>query len=127
MPTSSATSSDPVRSQHAPAGHGSLARYVVVWLALMVLTALTIRLGRTNVIVALAIAVCKATLVALFFMHLWESTGENRLVLVVAVVFVSLLSLGVVTDFATRLPSALPPNGAGPPQVGSSTGATQGG
>jgi cytochrome c oxidase subunit 4 len=104
-------------------GHGSSARYFLVWAALLLLTVLTIVVGRINLgegnlIVALAIALTKGTLVALFFMHLWEGTGENRLVLVVAVVFVSLLSLGVVTDFATRLPTALPPVPQAPSAAG---------
>jgi cytochrome c oxidase subunit IV len=95
---------------HAPA-----ARYYLVWIALLLLTGLTIftgrkHLGELNLIVALAIAVTKATLVALFFMHLWESPGVNRLVFVVAVIFVALLALGVVVDFGTRLPAALPPH-----------------
>lgn len=52
----------------------------LVWLALMVLTAVTvyaagIDFGYGNVVVALAIATTKATLVVLFFMHL---KYENR-------------------------------------------------
>jgi cytochrome c oxidase subunit IV len=110
-----ASAPEPV-SPRGTAPHSSL-RYLVVWVALLVLTGLTIvvgrmQFGRANLIVALAIAALKATLVALFFMHLWESEGVNRLVFLVSVVFVSLLTLGVLTDFATRLPAALPPGPA---------------
>ena len=41
-------------------------------------------LGSFSVIVALAIAVCKMLLVALFFMHLRHSTKLTRLVVVAA-------------------------------------------
>ena len=49
--------------------------YIVIWGALIVLTAATVavsyvHLGMMNVVVALLIAAGKATLVALFFMHL---------------------------------------------------------
>ena len=53
--------------------------YVSVFLALMVFTILTVvaayfDLGRANVFIALTIAVIKATLVVLFFMHVrWSS------------------------------------------------------
>jgi cytochrome c oxidase subunit IV len=53
--------------------------YISVFLALMVFTVLTVvaayfDLGRANVFIALTIAVIKATLVVLFFMHVrWSS------------------------------------------------------
>ena len=99
-------------------------RYVAIWGALMLLTGLTVlahqfHMGAANVLVAMAIAVTKASLVALFFMHLWDTEGVNRLVFVVSVTFVSLLAVGVVGDFATRLPAALPPGVTVPlPAVG---------
>jgi len=47
------------------------------------------------VVVAMAIAVVKSSLVVLFFMHLWDHGGANRLVLATTVVFVALL-MGLV-------------------------------
>ena len=93
-------------------GHGP-GRYVVVWLLLLVATATTVITGRmdlhgANLPIALIIAVTKSTLVVLFFMHLWDSEGINRLVFSVSVVFVIVLILGVFGDVLTRLPSALP-------------------
>ena len=41
-------------------------------------------LGAVNLPLALAIATIKATLVVLFFMHLTEAHGANRLVFVVS-------------------------------------------
>ena len=88
-------------------------RYVVIWLALLVFTITTVVTGRmdlggANLPLALIIATIKATLVVLFFMHLWDSEGINRLVFGVAVLFVMVLLLGVFGDLMTRMPDALP-------------------
>jgi cytochrome c oxidase subunit IV len=99
---------------HGGAAHG-IRRYILVWVALTALTLITVVTGRldlgaANLALALIIASAKATLVALFFMHLWDSEGVNRLVFAVSVIFVGLLALGVLGDLATRLPTALPGN-----------------
>lgn len=94
-------------------------RYVVVWIALLALTATTYVMakvdlgGHWNLVVALTIAVAKAALVVLFFMHLWDGKGANRLVFVVSLFFVLLLIGGVVGDMATRFPFARPPEASG--------------
>jgi cytochrome c oxidase subunit IV len=95
-------------------GRGHAVRYVVVWAMLLVLTAttyLTSRadLGSWNIVLALIIAGVKAGLVALFFMHLSEQQGVNRMVFVVSLAFVALLIGLAVTDLATRTRTALPP------------------
>jgi cytochrome c oxidase subunit 4 len=61
----------------------SHARYVSIWVALLVLTALTVttaglNVGRIGILVVLAIAAGKSTLVLLWFMHL---SSEKRLLL----------------------------------------------
>jgi cytochrome c oxidase subunit IV len=66
-------------------------------------------LGRWSLVLALGIAATKGTIVALFFMHLWDQRGASRLVLVTAALFVVVLSSLVVADVLTRFPSALPP------------------
>ncbi len=96
-------------------------RYPAVWGALALLTVVTwalsrAPLGRFHLLVALAIAASKATLVLLFFMHLWEQRGAVRLVLGSALVFVALLIGLTVADNATRFPLANPPHGATLPQ-----------
>jgi cytochrome c oxidase subunit 4 len=69
---------------------------LTVFAALLVLTVATVAvtwvdLGRTaNVWIALVIAVAKAGLVALFFMHLWWDSKFNFVVLVAALFFVAL-------------------------------------
>jgi cytochrome c oxidase subunit IV len=90
-------------------------RYLICWLALALLTGLTfglstIGMGGWSLPVALVIAVTKASIVALFFMHLWDHPGVSRVVLVAAVMFVVLLSTLVVADVMTRFPAALPPH-----------------
>jgi cytochrome c oxidase subunit 4 len=61
----------------------SSARYILVWAALIALTAVTVatagaNLGRAAIVVVLAIAAGKSALVLLYFMHLRE---ERRLLL----------------------------------------------
>ncbi len=105
--------------QHATHAHSHLPRYFAVWGALAVLTVLTYLVSRVHlpgpwhVTVALLIAVAKGTLVALFFMHLWDQRGANRLVFVTSLAFVALLIGLVIADNATRFPLANPPGSAG--------------
>jgi len=59
------------------------ARYIYIWAALIVLTAITVttaslNFGRAGILVVLAIAAIKSTLVLLYFMHL---SSEKRLLL----------------------------------------------
>ena len=72
--------------------------YVAIWAALVLFTGLTVlvsyvNLGMMNVVAALVIASVKASLVALFFMHL---KSENRLVwgFALAPIFFLLLIIG---------------------------------
>ncbi len=88
-------------------------RYFVIWALLLVFTITTVVTGRmdlgaVNLPLALTIASIKATLVVLFFMHLSESHGVNRLVFVVSILFMLVLMLGVFGDLLTRPPLALP-------------------
>lgn len=81
--------------------------YFIVWAALLVLTALTwavsyAHLGMLNVTVAMLIASVKASLVALFFMHL---RYENRLVWTFALIPIGFLLLiigGTLVDVLLR-------------------------
>jgi cytochrome c oxidase subunit 4 len=93
--------------------HASALRYVVCWGILLVLSVATYLvatydLGEWSLFVALLIATTKATVVSLFFMHLWDHRGANRLVFVVSVFFVVILIALVLTDVGTRFPLAVP-------------------
>jgi cytochrome c oxidase subunit 4 len=81
--------------------------YIAVFVALLLLTVITVLasyvdLGLLNVVVALLIASAKASLVALFFMHL---KGESRLVwgfALVPIFFLALILLGTLVDTMLR-------------------------
>jgi cytochrome c oxidase subunit 4 len=107
---------DHVSSSHKPSDieHHSSTGYFVIWAALIILTALTWYTGRMHLpnfglLLAMIIATTKATLVALFFMHLWEQKGVNRVTFAVTIVFVITMFLGVFGDITTRMSTALPP------------------
>jgi cytochrome c oxidase subunit IV len=85
----------------------SIKTYVLVFGALIVATVLTtavafVDLGAFSVAVALAIAVCKMLLVALYFMHLRYSTKLTRLVVIGGLVWLAILLGVTMTDFFTR-------------------------
>ena len=85
----------------------SVGTYVVVFVALLVLAALTtgiayINLGEFNTVVALGIAVIKMSLVGLFFMHLWHSRGLARIVVLAGFFWLALMVSGVLADVFSR-------------------------
>lgn len=104
--------------------------YVGVWAVLSVLTVLTwwlgtrAHLGHFSLPVAMAIALAKTALVALFFMHLVEQPGARRVVLPVAGVFVALLLSVVLLEAMTRVHMARPDGikPLSPPVAGASRG-----
>ena len=86
--------------------HG-IGGYLVIFTALIGLTALTVytaslNFGSWNLPVALVIASTKAVLVILFFMHVIESDGLTRFLIVASVIWLLLL-LGVTfSDYISR-------------------------
>jgi cytochrome c oxidase subunit 4 len=85
----------------------SVKTYAIVWIALLLLTALTtgvayIDLGPFSVVVALTIAVCKMLLVALFFMHVRHSAKLTKLVVLGGLLWLAILLSLTMADFATR-------------------------
>jgi cytochrome c oxidase subunit 4 len=89
-------------------GHVVLKKlYILVFAALIALTGLTtgvafINLGKWNTVVALAIAVCKATLVVLFFMHLRWSSNLLRIVVASSLLWLVILIGLTLSDVFTR-------------------------
>jgi cytochrome c oxidase subunit 4 len=82
-------------------------QYSLVFGALLLLTFVTtavgmINLGRLNVVVALVIAVIKATLVVLFFMHIYWSTKLTKVVVVSGIAWLVLLLWLTLTDVLSR-------------------------
>jgi cytochrome c oxidase subunit IV len=81
--------------------------YFAIFAALMTLTALTvgvafIDLGALNVVMALGIAVTKATLVVLFFMHVKYSSRLTWLVVGSGFVFLAILIAFTMSDVVSR-------------------------
>jgi cytochrome c oxidase subunit 4 len=81
--------------------------YLLVFLALMVGTALTtwiayIDLGRWNTVVALTIAVTKMVLVVLFFMHVKYATGLTRVVILAGFFWLGIMITLSCSDELTR-------------------------
>jgi len=87
--------------------HVPKSTYFVVFGGLMVLTAVTVGvafldLGRLNVVVALAVAVLKATMVVLFFMHVKYSSRLTQLVVIAALAWLTILFGITLSDYLTR-------------------------
>ena len=85
-----------------------LPTYFAVFIALLIGTGLTVYasgldLGPFNAPIALTIASIKATLVALFFMHIKGASEKLTKLVVISALFFLLLLLGLtMTDYATR-------------------------
>lgn len=85
----------------------SVRTYFMVWLALIFATVITtavafVDLGSFSVVAALAIAVCKMLLVALFFMHVRHSTRLTKVVLLGGLLWFGILMGMTFTDFVSR-------------------------
>ena len=81
--------------------------YYLIFLTLMVCTAITVAvafldLGPLNTIVAMTIAVLKATLVVLFFMHVKYSTRLTWAVVIGSVFWLGILIVMTAGDYLTR-------------------------
>jgi cytochrome c oxidase subunit 4 len=81
--------------------------YVGIWAVRMVFTGVTVfasflELGDWNIVLALTIATIKATLVVLFFMHLYYSSKLTKVTMIAAIFFLFLLLALSMTDYLTR-------------------------
>jgi cytochrome c oxidase subunit 4 len=81
--------------------------YLGVFLALCVLTVVTVWVtghdfGPFNLIVALAVAITKATLVVLYFMHARYSPKLTGIVIASSLVFLAILVFLILTDYLSR-------------------------
>ena len=82
--------------------------YLTIILTLLVLTAATVGaayvdLGRFNIVVALAIATVKATLVVLFFMHAKYVPKRTQLVIIAGIFWLALLLFMTMSDYISRV------------------------
>jgi cytochrome c oxidase subunit 4 len=96
---------------HEPVSHpASGRRYVYAWLALLVLTVISfgidrLHLGSVSTAIALGVALIKASVVFVVFMHLDREPFAIRFVAALNVAWVLLLCLGIAADVGvgTRL------------------------
>jgi cytochrome c oxidase subunit 4 len=82
--------------------------YILTLTTLLILTVITVAvaqfdLGEANVFAAIAIATVKATVVALFFMHLLHDKPMNSIILCTAFVMLGILLMFCFMDSGTRL------------------------
>jgi cytochrome c oxidase subunit 4 len=81
--------------------------YVFVFLALIVLTVTTVlvsklELGEFNFVVAMTIAVIKASLVVWFFMHVNRSSSLTRLFVFAGLFWMAILLVFLLSDYISR-------------------------
>ena len=77
-------------------------------LTVITVAAVHVDLGKLNLWIALIIATVKASLVALFFMHLWYDKPFNAIVFVGALVFVMLFVGFALLDTTAYQPELIP-------------------
>jgi cytochrome c oxidase subunit IV len=99
-------------AEHEHTGHSE--HIVPPWLygviigTLMLLTILTVvaalqDMGRFNIVVALAIATTKATLVVLFFMHAKYVPKRTQLVIISGIFWLAILLFMTLSDYVSRV------------------------
>ena len=82
--------------------------YLIIWGALIVFTAITVttaslNLGKIAIIVVLAIAAVKSTLVLLYFMHLrYEKSMLIKLVIPIAIILLAIFIGLTYSDVVAR-------------------------
>jgi len=85
----------------------SVKSYVTVFVLLLIFTGLTVLvasfdLGRLNTIVALTIAIIKASLVVLFFMHVYYSSKLTKVVVFASIFWLGIMITLTLSDYLTR-------------------------
>lgn len=95
-------------------GHVSpVSLYLTIFVALMVLTAVTVGaafvdLGQFNFLVAMTIAVFKASLVIWYFMHVKYASKLTKLTVATGVFFLAILLGLLLVDYASKGFTSMP-------------------
>lgn len=99
-------------TDHDKHEHGGPKVYAMIFGALIFLTVVTVAAsyvhwgsGAANVIIAMLIASIKASLVALFFMHLRWDKPVNAVIFCSTLFFLGLFLIGTLTDTVSRDPT----------------------
>ena len=103
----------------APGSHGAghispISLYVTIFLALMVLTGVTVGaafvdLGQFNFLVAMVIAVFKASLVVWYFMHVKYQSTLTKLTVATGLFFLAILLGLMLVDYGSKGFTPMPP------------------
>ncbi len=97
-----------MKVKHEDEGHTHHTKaYMLVWLALLVLTAITVYVsyfdfGEWNIFVAMLVATIKAALVCLFFMHLKYDNRMDQVVFISSFVFLAIFIGLTLSDTEER-------------------------
>jgi cytochrome c oxidase subunit IV len=119
-------------NEHAQDPKKEARTYAMTLATLLILTVITVGAsyihfgsGTANIVIALTIATIKATVVALFFMHLLHDKPVNAVIAMAGFLFLGLFLLFVMLDLGARrdavpqnlkaAPAAQAPAAAGPP------------
>ena len=104
---------------HADESHGAghvspISLYVTIFLALMVLTGVTVaaafvNLGQFNFPVAMVIAVFKASLVIWYFMHVKYQSNLTKLTVATGLFFLAILLSLMLVDYGSKGFVPMPP------------------
>ncbi|HKR94446.1 MAG TPA: cytochrome C oxidase subunit IV family protein [Candidatus Angelobacter sp.] len=87
--------------------HPTPGLYLIIFIALVIGTCATwgiafIDLGVWNPVIALAIAVTKATLVVLFFMHIYYSSKLTKITISAGIFWLLIMITMSLSDYLTR-------------------------
>ncbi|HZS28681.1 MAG TPA: cytochrome C oxidase subunit IV family protein [Candidatus Angelobacter sp.] len=87
--------------------HPTPGLYLVIFIALVIGTVATwgiafVDLGVWNPVIALAIAVTKATLVVLFFMHIYYSSKLTKITISAGIFWLMIMITMSLSDYLTR-------------------------
>jgi cytochrome c oxidase subunit 4 len=118
---------EPNQIHAAPADHPAVGHVVsfkvlaTVWLALLCFTVLTVAvagldLGSFNLGIALAIAITKASLVVLYFMHMRYDRPMHAIVFISALLFFTLFVSIALLDSHAYAPDLIPDYAPGLPK-----------
>ena len=104
---------------HAHESHGAahvspVSLYVTIFLALMVLTGVTVaaafvNLGQFNFLVAMIIACFKASLVIWYFMHVKYQSRLTKLTVATGLFFLAILLSMMLIDYSSKGFTPMPP------------------
>ena len=88
-------------------GHTGYAQHLMIWLALLLLTGITVtaaslQLGQWSILAAIVIACIKGSLVLYFFMHLRREPALFKVALSVAVLTLACIMVLSFADYSFR-------------------------